>query len=330
MSSRARVLFLPLLALLLFAGQSCVPLPYGADARPALSGPPSPRSVKFGAYVGYGSDGIARIAGLGTWLGRSTPTVGHAYLPGDRWSNIEGAPGYLAHWAKWRAARKDRLFVLNVPLLERNEAHLPDATVRAELRRGARGLYDAHFRALARRLVSLGLRDTVLVLGWEMNGITYTHRCGPDPASWKKYWVRIVNAMRSVPGQRFRFEFTPNRGRDAIPWPRCYPGDRHVDVIGMDAYDSPRGMSFTAQLTEPYGLREHVRFARAHRKPIAFPEWGLYENGDNSAYVRGMLMWMARQKPLYQTISDYCPHGVWRCRSNPKSSAAYRALMSKK
>jgi hypothetical protein len=30
--------------------------------------------------------------------------------------------------------------------------------------------------------------------------------------------------------------------------------------------------------------------------------------------------------PLYQTISDYCPHGVWRCRANPKSSAVYRAL----
>ncbi|WP_246561881.1 glycoside hydrolase family 26 protein [Streptomyces roseirectus] len=330
MSSRVRALFLPLLTLLLLAAQSCVPSPHGTDARPAQAGPPSPRSVKFGAYVGYGTDGIARISGLDAWLGRSTPTVGHAYLPGDRWSNIEGAPGYLAHWAAWRKARKDRLFVLNVPLLERNEAHLPDATVRAELRKAARGTYDRHFRALAQRLVRLGLRDTVLVLGWEMNGITYTHRCGPDPAAWKRYWVRIVTAMRKVPGQRFRFEFTPNRGRDAIPWPRCYPGDRHVDVIGMDAYDSPRGMSFTAQLNEPYGLRAHVRFARAHRKPIAFPEWGLYENGDNPAYMRGMLSWMARQKPLYQTISDYCPHGVWRCRKNPRASAVYKSLMGRK
>jgi len=329
-SSRLRVLFLPLLTLLLLVGQSCVPLSQGEDARAALSTPPSPASVKFGAYVGYGSDGVTRIAGLATWLGFSTPTVGHAYLPGDRWSNIEGAPGYLTHWTDWRAARKDRLFVLNVPLLERNEAHLPDATVRAELRRGAEGTYDAHFRALAQRLVSLGLNDTVLVLGWEMNGVTYTHRCGPDPAAWKRYWVRIVDAMRNVPGQRFHFEFTPNRGRDAIPWTRCYPGDRHVDIIGMDAYDSPRGMSFTAQLNEPYGLREHVRFARAHRKPIAFPEWGLFDNGDNPVYVRGMLNWIAWQKPMYQTISDYCPHGVWRCRSNPRSSAVYKSLLGKK
>ncbi|CAM5631401.1 hypothetical protein SBADM41S_05025 [Streptomyces badius] len=111
--------------------------------------------------------------------------------------------------------------------------------MRRELRRGADGAYDRHFRTLGRRLVGLGLSDTVLVIGWEMNGITYQHRCGPDPDAWKQYWKRVVQAMRAVPGQRFRFEFTPNRGRDAIPWTRCYPGDAYVDVIGMDAYGAP-------------------------------------------------------------------------------------------
>ena len=82
-------------------------------------------------------------------------------------------------------------------------------------------------------MTALGVPDAIVVLGWEMNGTTYTHRCGPDPAAWKSYWTRIVRAMRSVPGQRFRFESTPNRGRDAIPWPRCYPGDEVVDIIGM-------------------------------------------------------------------------------------------------
>jgi hypothetical protein len=94
----------------------------------------------------------------------------------------------------------------------------------------------------------------------------------------------------------------------------------------MDAYDAPRGLSFSEQLTEPYGLLAQVDFARAHHKPIAYPEWGLFDNGDNPTYMRGMLTWMAGQHPLYQTISDYCPHGVWRCRDNPKSSAVYRSL----
>jgi beta-mannanase len=211
-------------------------------------------------------------------------------------------------------------------MLDRNEAHLPDSVVRVELREGATGRYDDHFRTLAQRLVQLGAADTEIVLGWEMNGITYTHRCAPAPWSWKRYWTRIVTAMRSVPGQHFRFDFTPNRGHDAIPWTDCYPGDRYVDVIGMDAYDAPRGLPFAEQLTEPYGLLAQADFARAHHKPIAYPEWGLFDNGDNPTYMRGMLTWMASQHPLYQTISDYCPHGVWRCRDNPKSSAVYRAL----
>ncbi len=120
----------------------------------------------------------------------------------------------------------------------------PTREVRFELRRGAAGNFDHHFRRLAERLVDLDVPDTVIVLGWEMNGMTYTHRCGPDPEAWKKYWNRIVTTMRAVPGQKFRFDFAPNRGRDAIPWTQCYPGDDTVDIIGMDSYDQPRGQSF--------------------------------------------------------------------------------------
>ncbi|SHI13974.1 Glycosyl hydrolase family 26 [Streptomyces sp. 3214.6] len=309
-----------LAALLVLVGPACVPVGKGVGVPGGA----------FGAYVGFDGDGVRRIAGLDEWLGAATPRVGHAYLPGDRWSNIEGTPGYLEYWARWRRQRADRMFVLNVPMLERTEERVSDAVVREELRKGARGDYDGHFRALARRLVALGVPDAVLVVGWEMNGITYTHRCGPDPAAWRRYWARIVDAMRSVGGgrQRFRFEFTPSRGRDAVPWTACYPGDRYVDVVGMDAYDQPHGMSFDEQIAEPYGLAAHVRFARAHGKPVSYPEWGLYRNGDDPEYVRGMLTWFAENRPLYQTISDYCPHGVWRCAANPRSSAVYRSLMS--
>ncbi|MEU5308043.1 glycosyl hydrolase [Streptomyces sp. NPDC021562] len=289
--------------------------------------PRAPAPGPFGAYLGYGADGVRRVRALGAWLGRDEPRVGHTYLPGDVWPNIEGAPGFVRLWARWRRAEPDRLLVLNVPMLERTEEHLPDAEVRRELRLGAGGSYDGHFRALARRLVAVGAPDTVVVLGWEMNGVTYTHRCGPDPAAWKAYWARIVTAMRSVPGQRFRFDFAPDRGRDAVPWTRCYPGDRYVDIVGMDAYDAPRGLSFPEQVAEPYGLRAQVDFARAHGKPVSYPEWGLYENGDDPAYLRGMLDWFARVRPVYQTLTDYCPHGVWGCRGNPRSTAVYRSLM---
>ncbi|WP_432060330.1 glycoside hydrolase family 26 protein [Streptomyces sp. S1] len=281
----------------------------------------------MGAFLSSGAYGVARIAELERWLGGRELRVGHTYLPGDRWKNIEGPPGFLDAWADWRNEKADRLFVLNVPLMERNEARVPDAEVRRLLRLGASGAYDHHFRTLARRLVELNAKDTVLVLGWEMNGTTYTHRCGPDPEAWKAYWNRVVAAMRSVPGQEFRFDFNPSRGRDAVPWTECYPGDDVVDIIGMDSYDQPPGSSFDEHVNEPYGLRKQVEFAAEHGKLISYPEWGLFRNGDNPEYMRRMLEWMNQHKPLYHTITDYCPHGVWQCDDNPRSSLVFRQML---
>ncbi|WP_406352351.1 glycoside hydrolase family 26 protein [Streptomyces sp. NBC_00658] len=299
-----------------------------APAVPSVEPKPAEKAPAVGAYLDYGARGVARIAELSRWLGGTELRVGHTYLPGDRWSNIEGAHGFLDVWADWRLEQDDRMLVLNVPMMERNEEGVSDSEVRLLLRQAAAGMFDKHFRALAERLVELNVPDTVIVLGWEMNGITYTHRCGPDPEAWKKYWNRIVTTMRAVPGQKFRFDFTPNRGRDAIPWTQCYPGDDTVDIIGMDSYDQPTGLSFDEQVKEPYGLQAHVDFAKSHGKPISYPEWGLFRNGDNATYMRRMLAWMTEHKPLYNTVTDYCPHGVWQCSDNPKASEIYRAALS--
>jgi hypothetical protein len=303
------------------------PIPTIAPVPPVPPVPPAKNVPAFGAYLDYGPRGVARIAELSHWLGGAELRVGHTYLPGDRWSNIEGRPGFLDVWADWRTRQADRMLVLNVPMMERNEENVSDAEVRLLLRRGAEGAFDRHYRALAERLVELKVPDTVVVLGWEMNGTTYTHRCGPDPEAWKTYWKRIVTTMRAVPGQKFRFDFAPSRGRDAVPWTQCYPGDDTVDIIGMDSYDQPTGLSFEQQVKEPYGLQHQVDFAKAHGKAISYPEWGLFRNGDNSAYMRGMLAWMDTHKPLYNTLTDYCPHGVWQCSANPRSSEVYRSVL---
>ncbi|MFJ9528330.1 glycosyl hydrolase family 26 [Streptomyces sp. SID5594] len=317
---------------LLAGGGIAGQLPPGTDsvdsAAPGPQGSRGAGSTAHGAYLDYGPAGVSRMADLSRWLGGAELRVGHTYLPGDLWVNIEGAPDFLDAWADWRKADEDRMFVLNVPMLERNEERVPDAQVRRLLRSGAAGDYDQHFTRLAERLVALGVPDTVIVLGWEMNGTTYTHRCGPDPASWKAYWQRIVTAMRAVPGQEFRFDFTPSRGLDAVPWTACYPGDDVVDIIGMDSYDQPPGESFDDQINDPYGLQKHVDFAAERGKPISFPEWGLFRNGDNPEYMRRMLDWIDRHQPLYQTITDYCPHGVWQCKSNPRSSRVFRTKLA--
>ncbi|MBY8877577.1 glycosyl hydrolase family 26 [Streptomyces sp. PLK6-54] len=303
-------------------GARAADVPDDALVRAAAGAEVSP----LGAFTDSGADGVANLAGLQNWLGGTPVRVAHTYLPGDSWDSIEGGD-LLEPWAQWKRAEAGRMFVLNVPMQERNEDHLSDDQVRALIEEGAQGADDVHFTRLAQRLVALGVPDTVIVLGWEMNGTTYSHRCAPDPADWKTYWNRIVAAMRAVPGQHFRFDFAPSRGQDAIAWTECYPGDATVDVIGMDSYDQPGGESFAEQVSEPYGLQEQVDFAAAHKKAISYPEWGLFQNGDNPDYMSLMLAWIAAHKPLYQTISDYCPHGVWQCRDNPRASGVYRAVL---
>lgn len=297
----------------------------------ALSTPGDDRypgsDVAMGAYLHYGPPGVARIPYLSRWLGGKEIRVGHTYLPGDRWAGIEGNVDFLEDWAEWRRAEDDRLFVLNVPMQARNEGRVSDYQVARLIRAGAEGEFDRHFRRLAERLVEVGVPDTVIVLGWEMNGTTYTHRCAPDPENWKVYWKRIVNTMRAVPGQKFKFDFAPNRGTDAIGWTRCYPGDDVVDIIGMDSYDQGPGRTFDEQISQPYGLQDHVDFAEAHGKQISYPEWGLFRRGDNPEYVRRMLKWIEQQKPLYHTITDYCPHGVWQCKQNPESTKVFRQAL---
>ncbi|MFF3764193.1 glycoside hydrolase family 26 protein [Streptomyces sp. NPDC001922] len=287
---------------------------------------PEPAGVPWGAFLGSGADGVRDMTRMQEWLGGTELRVGHTYLPGNHWTDIEGDRRLLGAWARWRDADPDRLFVLNVPMLDRNEARVPDREVAGLLERGAQGEFDEHFRTLAARLVELGLPDTVIVPGWEMNGTTYTGRCAPNPEAWKAYWMGIVMVMRSVPGQRFRFDFAPSRGEDAIGWTHCYPGDDVVDIIGMDSYDQPPGNDFDEHVDQPFGLRAHVEFAEAHGKPISYPEWGLFRNGDNPEYMRRMLKWIADHPPEYHTITDYCPHGVWGCGKNPLASRVFRSV----
>ena len=294
-------------------------------ARERSGDAPRTPAVPLGAYLGVGQDGVDAVAGFERWL--QTPvTVGRTYLPGHTWADVEGPDSILRPWSAWQSARPERLLVLNVPMLVPNEPPLDDRRVADLLRAGADGAFDRHFRALAERLVGHGAGDTIIVLGWEMNGTTYTSRCGPNPLAWKQYWRRIVAAMRGVDGQAFRFDFAPVRGAQAVAWPDCYPGDDVVDIIGMDSYDTGPGQTFADYLNQPYGLRAHARFAEAHGKPMSYPEWGLFDHGDNSAYVRAMHAWMTTHNVAYQTITDYCPHGVWRCSAHPASQHAFQQL----
>jgi hypothetical protein len=152
----------------------------------------------------------------------------------------------------------------------------------------------------------------------------------------------VVTAIRSVRGADFTIDWAPNLGRGAIAPDRVYPGDRYVDVIGMDAYDTGWGENFTDDaarwktlMEQPYGLAWHKAFAAAHHKPMSYPEWGMMDRydghggRDSAYYIRHMHDWIAANDVVYHCYFEFdTGEGRHRMMTGrfPNGAAAFRRL----
>ncbi len=183
---------------------------------------------------------------------------------------------------------------------------------------GAQGAYDAQFVALGDLLVAKGYSDAYLRIGWEMNGDWYRWAAAQDPTNWKRYFQRIVLAMRSVKGQHFKIIWNPAIGQQQIGSDQIYPGDDYVDVIGLDVYNQSWNPADTDPATrwanlveQPYGLDWLKTFAGQHKKPIALPEWGTgtrpdgHGFGDDPMFIDNMAIWIADNNVVMQGYWDY-------------------------
>ena len=276
-----------------------------------------------------GSGNVDAVARWETWLGRPAHTV-LDFLSRESWQKIAAPGWWVETWS--RSPYRDRL-VYSVPLL-------PDGL--GTLAAGARGAHDRHFRRLARMLVAHGQGDVTIRLGWEFNGDWYRWNAARRPRAFVTYWRRIVRTMRRVRGADFRFDWCTNLGRGTIAPPRVYPGDRYVDFIGADVYDHGWRPGYRRDRTrwrelrdQPYGLRWQRDFARAHRKPMSFPEWGVvrradgHGGGDSPYFVRRMHDWIAANRVAYHNYFEVDTPGA-RIRLMtgrfPRASRAFRRL----
>ncbi|HVV59885.1 MAG TPA: glycosyl hydrolase [Gaiellaceae bacterium] len=275
-----------------------------ASARPASGG--SNRSTLasvLGVYVGAGNrDGVDAFS---AWLGSS---VGYAedYLPFGTWPSAAARAWILKRWQD-----SGLTLVLGVPLVPSSGGSLAA---------GAAGAYDPWFASLARQLADAGEGNAILRLGWEFNGSWYPWgvRSNDDARTFAAYFRRVVTTMRAIaPG--LRFDWNPSAG----VWPafdiaQAYPGDAYVDDIGLDVYDqswiaeygSPQAR-WNDFLRQTVGLAWQRSFARAHGKPVSFPEWGVtvrpdgHGGGDDPFYVEQMASWIASSDTGYAVYFDY-------------------------
>ena len=179
----------------------------------------------------------------------------------------------------------------------------------------AAGAYNSNFYDLGKLLVHDGLSNTIIELGREMNGTWYEwneHHAPPsEPDAFIRAWRQIVTAMRSVPGQHFKFLWTVYPANTSVA--ESWPGSAYVDYIGTDIFDwygGPKGTyPHTASgaldheakwqqilTTEPGGLNWTAAFSRATGKPIIIPEWGLdfhtFGGQDDPMFITNMMAWM--------------------------------------
>jgi hypothetical protein len=207
---------------------------------------------------------------------------------------------------------------------------------------GAQGAYDGYARQLAENLVSEGMGNSVIRLGWEANDTSNPENELPSDSSeyadWATYWDNIVSSMRAVPGANFQFDWTVNQYYRPLPLADWYPGDNFVDIIGIDAYDS--GI-YTSGLTpeqrwldllgEQDGLSAVAAFAAEHGKPLSIAEWGLADSsvggaGDDPTYVEGLGSFIATHDVEYNSYfySTAPGNNLLYLTDAPLSLAAYQ------
>jgi hypothetical protein len=261
-------------------------------------------TVPLGDYAGpHNPSGIAQFASsAGAHITSATD-----YLVGSSgWGTMVSAAGLRA----WRTAGFS--LVLGVPVLPRQ--------TNGTLADGASGAYDSYFVTLAQNLVNAGEAHASLRLGWEFNGTWYkwTVRNSTDASDFAAYFRNIVTAMRSVPGQSFKFVWNPNGAGPTTYTPdQAYPGNAYVDYIGSDVYANCWCKPFTApngwahQLSQPWGLNWLASFAGQMGKPIVFPEWGVnyrpdgHGLGDDPYFVDQFAAWISSHNVAWTNLFAY-------------------------
>jgi hypothetical protein len=263
-----------------------------------------PLKGRMGAYTGTD---VQTTRAFEDWWGQKL-TYAVDFGGRDTWSDIADPANVLSEWKG-----SGYTLVLAVPMLptELIPGWSPDDTSdatqnkkKAFMKRGGEGEYNQYFKQLAQNLVAAGQEKAVLRIGWEMNIETWMWGTD-DTKDYKAFFQQIVKTMRSVDGEKFKFDFNVNNGFNPNPGEEYYPGDKYVDYVGVDTYDldgnvynakyanskkCDQACREEAQTTAweeaifggPHGLGFWTDFAKQHDKPISLPEWACWDRFDGT------------------------------------------------
>jgi hypothetical protein len=193
------------------------------------------------------------------------------------------------------------------------------------------GSSDRTITRMARRLAGMK-RPILLRWGWEMNGDWFewdgSHN-GDDPDGYVAAWRRLHRIFREQGADNVAWVWSPNwNSSPDASWnrfQRYYPGDDHVDWVGVSGYD------FYAE--SPRTLFKAVSAAYGRRKPIILSETAAVDHGSGSkaAWIRKLTSWVEDTPAVGAVVwfdtdtQDDSPHD-FRPDTDRAALAAYRAM----
>jgi hypothetical protein len=273
-----------------------------------------------------------------------------AYAEGRR-----GRKADINMWAQWNNSWSD---LTNLQVLKwLNET--PDATSVVMLppfpdggswTAAANGDYDSYYRQIGAQIVAIRPNaKTVLRFAWEANGNWYSWSIvnSGGASAFIAGWDRAVTDMRAGAGSKASnivFDYSLSNLDDkgqGDPLTATYPGDKYVDVIGIDAYDQWQVTTSPTVPGKAAFLNRTYDFAKAHGKWMSIDEWGLHhtgdgspEGGDNPNYISAMYTWIKAHKDILAWESYFQDDAMNNVNSslfspdvdhNPNSRTAYLA-----
>lgn len=347
--SRRRFLQAGLLLPALSASMLVAPPEASAKAAPPYG--PGPRSgLPWHSGVCY----YGPIPKFEAWRGRPVD-LSTVWGPRETWYDIGGGGDDINLTGWFSGAFADQApagyaLALSWPPIA-NESHSIERDPEIWTKTAA-GEFDHYYRNFARKLGRFveifNMSPVVVRIAWESNGLKYPHSItDPYIAEWKTTFARASDFLREhVPGVVIDWS-SIKKGKTAASNAELYPGDDHVDIVGVDYYDawpgaaSERAWERQARRTRkggPWGLQSWLDFARAQGKKLSLPEYGIRADlkrgggGDNDVYVRMIYAFIESNHGdiAYENYFNMGKPGqkVFPEDLNPAASAAYRELWS--
>ncbi|GEP10571.1 hypothetical protein MMMDOFMJ_2130 [Methylobacterium gnaphalii] len=293
---------------------------------PSLARPLSPAMPAkcAGAFVDWGTGG--RETNLRLWeasLRQPASSVPAIDFYGQAtWDDFRQFAWLPAFWAKANPRRK---LVWSIPL----------TVAGTDLIAVGEGLHDEPFR-VAVQAIAESQPEAAIRIGWEMNVAGSLWLAANRERDYIRAYRHVVQLFRQA-SSRFRFDWCPGWGAQAMPADQAYPGDDVVDVVGLDIYDFGSEREAEARwkaedLEGPFGLTWHQAFARRHRKLMSYPEWGVGQSGDNPVFVQRMADWLLQHSDEIAYALYFNVDGAWPTRIDngrfPRSADTLRERFS--